>query len=130
MLDASGAAVNRIVADKISDVKTDRSHTIIADDNRPLVEPVLQQRVPMSVTNFQARAILMGLPSPAGTAGRTMFQDVDDLMHKTGGVSLQAWEYANEVDRAGPLVASLITKMGMTEARADELFIMAMSVSA
>ena len=130
VLDATGAAVNRIVADAVADVKVDRSHTVIADDNRPLVEPVVVQRVPASVTNFQARAVLMGQPSPTGGAGRTMFQDVDDAIRAIGGVSVQAWEHAYEVDRSGALVKLMIGKLGMTEARADALFITASTVTA
>ena len=130
VLDASGAAVNRIVANAMADVVRDKSYTVIADDNRLLVAPVVQPRVPASVTNFQARAVLMSQPSPSGGAGRTMFQDVDDAIRLIGGVSVQAWEHAYEVDRSGPLVKLMIAKLGMTEARADALFITASSVSA
>ena len=130
MLDATGAAVNRVVADAMADVARDKGHTVIADDNRPLVEPVVVQRVPASVTNFQARAVLMGQPSPSGGAGRTMFQDVDDAIRAIGGVSVQAWEHAYEVDRSGPLVKLMIVKLGMTSAQADALFVTASTITA
>ena len=86
--------------------------------------------VPTSVTNFQCRAVLMGMPSPSGVAGRTLFDDINDNLKARGGIAWQAWEFANEVDRAGPLVGSLIAMLGMTAAQADALFITASTVTA
>lgn len=86
--------------------------------------------VPPSVTNFQARAVLLQMPSPSGTPGRTLFEDVDAALHAAGGVGLQAWEYANDVTRSGPLVASLGSQLGLTPAQLDQLFIAANGISA
>ena len=86
--------------------------------------------VPSSVTLFQARAVMMGLPSPSGVAGRTLFDDVDASLQAKGGVALQAWEYSSDVERRGPLVLSMMTALGMTSDQADALFIRAAGITA
>lgn len=86
--------------------------------------------VPASVTNYQCRATLMGIPSPSGTVNRTLFDDINDELKTRGGLAWQAWEYSSIVERNGPLVLSLITMLNMTDAQADQLFITASQVSA
>lgn len=101
----------------------------IPDDGRELwVAPPPPPAVPHAITNFQARATLMQLPS--ATAGRTLFEDVDDAMHAAGGTALQAWEYANEVYRDGALVASLGEQLALSPAEMDQLFITASGIVA
>lgn len=84
--------------------------------------------IPAAVTNFQARAILMTVPSPTGTPGRTMFQDVDDTLRAAGGRDWQAWEYANTVVRAGPLVNTIAIGFGLSQATIDDLFVAAAQI--
>ena len=86
--------------------------------------------IPTSVTNFQCRAVLMGMPSPSGVAGRTMFDDMNDAIKLRGGLVLQFWKHVNDLDRTGSLIASLIAVLGMTSAQADALFIMASTLKA
>lgn len=84
--------------------------------------------VPREVTNFQARALLMGMPSP--TAGRTMFDDVDDTLRARGGVAWQAWEYANTLQRNGALVRAMAEELGFTPGQLDALFVQAAAIEA
>ena len=88
------------------------------------------RHVPTSVTNFQARAVLLSMPSATGQAGRTLFDDINDALHTEGGVALQAWEYANDVTRDGPLVNSLANSLGLSQTDLDTLFINAASITA
>jgi len=81
---------------------------------------------PRTVTNFQLRAALMAMPAPGGT----MFDLVDVAVKTEGGVALQAWEYANDVDRTGPLVQQMAAAFGFSEAQLDALFIAAAGISA
>lgn len=83
--------------------------------------------VPQQVSLFQARAMLMNVPS--STPGRTLFDEVDDAMKAQGGVALQAWEYATVVLRNGPLVSSLAAMLGISEAAMDEMFIQAAQIT-
>ena len=125
----AGAAVNRIEADPA--FQPGPGLTLLLDDGRELwAPPAPPPPVPASVTNFQARAVLMQMPSPSGATGRTLFQDVDDALHAEGGVALQAWEYANDVTRDGPLVNSLGARLGMTPEQLDGLFLAAATITA
>ena len=85
---------------------------------------------PTSVTNYQIRAALMAMPSLSGTVGRTMFDDMNDAIKLRGGLLLQSWEHANDLDRTGSLIATLITVLGMTSAKADALFVTASKLKA
>lgn len=69
--------------------------------------------VPERVTNYQARAALMG-------AG--LFDVVNDAVHAAGGSALQAWEYANEITRHGVLVNAIAANVGMGKDQLDSLF--------
>jgi hypothetical protein len=82
---------------------------------------------PRTVTNFQLRAALMAMPGPSGG---TMYDAVDAAVHAQGGVALQAWEYANEVNRTGPLVQQMAAGFGFSEAQLDALFTAAAGISA
>lgn len=84
---------------------------------------------PITATNFQIRAALMQYPAPDGQPG-TMFDAVDAAVRGMGGAAVQAWEYANDVDRYGPLVELLAAGLGMDSDRLDELFFVASSISA
>jgi len=84
---------------------------------------------PRTVTNFQLRAALLGMPAPGGAAG-TLFAVVDAAVRAQGGLALQAWEYANEVNRTGPLVQQMAAGFGFDEASLDALFIAAAGISA
>ena len=78
------------------------------------------QPVPQSVTNFQARAVLMATPGPPGFA--TLFEAVHAALEAQGGVAWQAWEYANVFERQGALVNSLASDFGLTSAQIDAMF--------
>jgi hypothetical protein len=83
--------------------------------------------VPREVTNFQTRALLMGMPGSA--AGRTLFQDVDDALRALGGVPWQAWEYTTTIPRQSALVAALAAQFDLTEAALDDMFRAAAQIS-
>lgn len=83
---------------------------------------------PASVTNSQARAVLLQMPG--STAGRSLFQDVDDALKARGGAAWQAWEFANEFTRDGALVGQMGAAFGMSAAQLDALFVAAAGVSA
>jgi hypothetical protein len=83
--------------------------------------------VPASVSNFQARAYLMSIPSQR-IAGQTLFDDANGEMAAAGGVAHQAWEYANNFDRSGDLVNSIGGVLGLTSAQIDAMFIAASAV--
>ena len=84
---------------------------------------------PESVTNFQIRSALRMLPAPPGYPG-TMRDIVDTALKARGGDALDAWEYANEVNRAGPLVQQMAAAFGFSEAQLDALFTAASTISA
>lgn len=70
--------------------------------------------IPREVTNFQARAALIAVGK---------FELVDSALKASGNpLALQAWEYANNVSRYGPLVLSMASQLGFTEEELDELF--------
>ena len=83
--------------------------------------------VPREVTNFQTRALLMGMPGSA--PGRTLFQDVDDALRALGGVPWQAWEYTTTIPRQSALVAALAAQFDLTEAALDDMFRAAAQIS-
>ena len=84
--------------------------------------------VPQSVTNYQARAVLMSQPGSA--AGRSLFDDVNAALQALGGTAWQAWEYANDITRDGELVAQIGTQLGLNSAQLDALFVSASQISA
>jgi hypothetical protein len=86
---------------------------------QPSIEPV-----PFEVTNFQARAVLLNIPSSSGVQGRTLFHDVDDAIRSLGPTApaYQAWEYANTITRHGATVQTMATQFGLTEAQLDQMF--------
>ena len=97
-------------------------------DTTPLVSagafvagPPPARFVPGTVTNFQCRAVLMR---------HGLFDQVDTMVRALGGVAFQAWEYANDVSRNGPLVLSLASALGFTAEQTDDLFIEAWEIVA
>lgn len=99
--------------------------------------------VPSSVTNYQGRAIMR---TTFLTDGRSLFTAVnEDLKAAVAAtqalpetdprrieaeVSFQAWEFANQFDRAGGLVQLLATQYGFTSEQTDEIFRQAETVTA
>lgn len=89
-------------------------------------DPVAAAPVPLEVTNFQARAVLMQLP-PVGD-GPTLFHDIDAALRANkdadaaGALAWQAWEQANTFTRAGVLVNTMATQFGLSPAQLDGLF--------
>ena len=75
--------------------------------------------VPASVTLAQARVALR-------RAGK--FSAADTAIKAAGGEALDAWEYGNQISRSSPLVASMATALGLTEAQVDGLFVVAGSI--
>ena len=90
--------------------------------------PVTAPVVPASCTNFQARAMFLSMPGSA--AGRTLFDDVNDMLKSQGGAAFQAWEFANDFTRDGALVQQTAAALGMTSAQLDAFFVQAAQVSA
>jgi len=102
--------------------------TIVPDGHEAPTPPAPPPSIPpLTVTNFQIRAALMAMPGPSGG---TMYDAVDAAVHAQGGIALQAWEYANEVNRTGPLVQQMAAGFGFDEAALDALFIAAAGISA
>ena len=104
-----------------------------ANDNQPIwnaLQLTTKSGVPASVTNFQARAIMMTYASPTGVASRTLFQDVDDYINARGGVAQTAWSFARTVERRGELVTTLANNLGLTDQQIDDLFIAASYIQA
>ena len=83
--------------------------------------------VPSTITNFQARALLMQMPG--STEGRTLFQDVDEALQELGGVAYQAWEYTTIFPRDSELIAAMAAQFNLTNAQLDEMFIAAAQIS-
>ncbi|MGA1860316.1 hypothetical protein VH569_30400 [Azospirillum sp. 11R-A] len=79
--------------------------------------------VPVTVTNFQARAALLA-------AG--LFDQVNDalLALPANSTARQAWEYANELTRNGTLVNSMAETLGLTSAQLNDLFRQAVTIEA
>jgi hypothetical protein len=70
--------------------------------------------VPAEVTNFQARAALIG-------AG--LFDQVDTAVRTSGNaVAVQAWDYANTITRNGTLVNAIGAGLGLSAEQLDDLF--------
>jgi len=90
-------------------------------DGVPVAGPPAARFVPGAVTNFQCRAVLIA---------HGLFDQVDTMIRAAGGVSLQAWEYANDVTRNGPLVVSMTGALGLTDEQVDDMFIEAWGVVA
>lgn len=125
-----GSAIGRFDLDEVAEGAWP-GLVLVPDDGRDLwVPPPPVPPVPASITNFQVRAVLMGMPSPTGIAGRTLFQDIDDTLRAEGGLAWSAWEYANEVTRGGELVNSLGARLGLSPAQLDQMFTMGAEISA
>jgi len=53
---------------------------------------------------------------------------VESLLAGAGEAALIEWEYANEIERSSPLIASMAAGMGWTEEDLDALFELAMTL--
>jgi len=83
--------------------------------------------VPREVTNFQARALLKGMPSSA--EGRSLFDDVDDALRAMGGIPWQAWEYTTTFPRDSALIAAIAAQLLLNKEQIDQMFIAAAAIS-
>ncbi len=92
------------------------------DDTGPL--PI----VPETITNFQARAILRSMPGV--NPGKTLLEDADALVKSIGGVALDAWEYANDLERHSAIVLALAEQLNLSQVELDDLFIQASKITA
>lgn len=74
--------------------------------------------VPQVVTNYQARAALIGVG---------LFEQVDSAVKAQGPATAayQAWEYANQVYRTSDLIVGLGQALGLTSEQIDALFVAA-----
>jgi hypothetical protein len=97
--------------------------------------PVLgRAQVPASVTNFQARAALMQMPS--GTPGVSLFAVIDGALRAgreggaEGAIAWQAWEQANDFYRDGALINTMAGQFGLGGAQIDALFRSAAAIAA
>jgi hypothetical protein len=79
--------------------------------------------VPASVTMRQARLALLA-------AGKleTVNSAIASMAGAEGDVARIEWEYAREVRRDSPLMASMMPVLGMTDAEIDALFVTAESL--
>lgn len=95
---------------------------------RTWITPTPQVVVPKSVTNAQARYVLMQNPSPVNQ-GKTLFDDIDAAVTAGGGVDQMAWEYSNNINRNSSLVTSMASALNLTSDQIDQLFIAAAAVT-
>lgn len=101
------------VIDPLSDyVEAGKVQRRPATDNPPLLA------VPASVTMRQARLALLG----AGML-QTISAALNAMPGDEGESARIEWEYATQVDRHSPLVASMTAVMQTTDAAIDQLFI-------
>jgi hypothetical protein len=98
-----------------------RFQTPFVENGALVAGPPPPRFVPPMVTNFQCRAMLIQLG---------LFDTVDAEMQSMGGVALQAWEYANTVDRRGALVTNMAAALGLSPDEVDDLFIEAAGIVA
>ena len=54
-----------------------------------------------------------------------LLDQVNTALNAAGGASLITWEYASQIQRTDPLIASIGTALGLTQAQIDALFIAA-----
>lgn len=90
--------------------------------------------VPAEVTNFQARAALLQLPAPDGSAAPTMLHHIDAFLRERRddpefALAWQAWEFANVFLRHGAAVMTLSAIFGLDQ-MLDDLFRMAAQIEA
>ena len=84
--------------------------------------------VPFSVTNAQARAVMLGMQSPTDAA-KTFFQVIDEYCTAQGGVINMAWNWVNDFTRTGAMVEQVLkAQFSMTDAQIDALFIQAATI--
>lgn len=119
---------------------------IQVDEDNPDYPPDLsisEQKVPSSVSNFQARAVMRQVFL---ANGKSLFTTVNDDLSETRAalsdrddkdpekikaeIAWQAWEQANDYLRHGPLVMSLASKFGFDDDQTDALFLAASKVIA
>lgn len=83
--------------------------------------------IPASVTNFQARAVLIR---------RGLFDAVDAAIQAGKGGTpeerevFQAWEFGNEFLRESPTLARIAAGLGLSDAQRDEMIIEASKIEA
>jgi hypothetical protein len=122
----------RLVAAPAGSAPPGSSFTISAEEVvETRVDPAPVPYVPLSVTNAQARAILLSTPAPGGGS---LFDVVDAALRADtsleGRIGLAFWEYANQIDRNGALVTRLGAVLGLTSAQIDAMFIQASGLAA
>ena len=82
--------------------------------------------IPASVTNYQARTILIqrGLLAKVDAAIRGADQTV-----QANQIALAAWDYANTFERSSPLIDAMAQVLGLSSTDVDALFIAAAALS-
>lgn len=89
--------------------------------------------VPISVTNFQARVALMQM---SYSGGGTMFAHIDAVLFAAKDVDAlsastwQAWNFANNFERASATITRLGTLFGFSSTDLDNIFIAAAAIHA
>jgi hypothetical protein len=107
---------------------------LVSPDHQKLVGVTIDEfiphapSVPPSITNFQARAVLMSLPG--SSPDRTLFDDINEVLKSEGGFAWQAWEQANEFTRNGLLVNDMGERFGLTQEELDQMFIQGARIEA
>ena len=84
--------------------------------------------VPVSVSRWQLRAVLMGQPSTKGLA--SLCADADALAAQVGGLVENAWTNADTIQRSSPNLNALAQQLGITEPQIDAMFLAAAAVTA
>jgi len=89
------------------------------------VPPPAAPAVPLHVSNYQARAVLVqrGLFAKVDAAIRAA-----DMTVAADMIALQAWDYANDFYRSSEIVAAMSGVLGLVPADVDAMFVAASQI--
>lgn len=113
LVNAAGETETVILLDGVISYEPPAGYSLVPEAGAPPMTsaPVT---VPPVITARQARLALHAAGLLAG---------VDAAVTTAGGAVQIEWEYATEIERASPLVASIGSALGMDGAQIDALFI-------
>ena len=112
LVNAAGETEAVILWNGVSPYDPPEGHTLVLEADAPAV--VMTAVAPDRITARQARLALLA-------AG--LLPQVEAAVSAAGGAVAIEWEYATEIERASPLVASIGAALGLTGVAIDALFI-------
>ena len=119
-----GIAVSKEVYDAVK-LRVTGACRLIDGQVQDYTPPPAPPSVPATVTNYQARAVLVerGLFDKVDTALRSA-----DMTVTANRIALQAWDYANGFSRNSAIVTAMAGVLGLSSDDVDGLFIAAEAV--